>query len=74
MFGPSSAYMARVTREVLDRQVGPAQGTVHQQLRGRYGSLGYLHGPGNGEVGTEQDPAQVHAALLRQAHHRTRRH
>jgi hypothetical protein len=25
--------------------VGPAQGTVHQQLRGRYGSLKYSHGP-----------------------------
>jgi hypothetical protein len=37
--------MARVTREVLDRQVGPAQGAIHQQLRGRHGALGYLHGP-----------------------------
>jgi hypothetical protein len=32
--------MARVSREVLDRQVGPAQGVVHQQLRGRHGTLG----------------------------------
>jgi hypothetical protein len=66
--------MARVTREVLDRQVGPAQGPVHQQLHGRYGSLGYSHGPGNGEVGTGRDPTQVHVALLRQARHRSRRH
>jgi hypothetical protein len=49
--GPSSAHMARVTREVLDRQVGPAQGTVRQQLCGRYGPLGYSHEPRNGEVG-----------------------
>jgi hypothetical protein len=56
--------MARVTQEVLDRQVGPAQGSVHQQLRGRNGPLGYLHGPGNGEVGTGRDPSQVHAVLL----------
>jgi hypothetical protein len=50
--GPSSTYMARVTREVLYRQVGPAQGAVHQQLRGRHGTLRYSHGPGYGEVGT----------------------
>jgi hypothetical protein len=28
--GPSPAHMARVTRKVLDRQVGPAEGAVHQ--------------------------------------------
>jgi hypothetical protein len=50
--GSSSTYIARVTREVLNRQVGPAQGSVHQQLRGRYGPLGYSHGPSNGEAGT----------------------
>jgi hypothetical protein len=72
--GPSSAYMARVTREVLDRQVGLAQGTVHQQLRGLYGPLGYSHGPGNGEAGIGRDPTQVHVVLLRQARHRSRRH
>jgi hypothetical protein len=66
--------MAQVTREVLDRKVGLAQAPVHQQLRGRYGSLGYSHGPGNGEVGTGRDPTQAHAALLRQVRHRSRRH
>jgi hypothetical protein len=45
--------------------VGPAQGAVHQQLRGRYGPLEYSHGPGYGEAGTRRDPSQVHAALLR---------
>jgi hypothetical protein len=30
--GSSSAHMARVPQEVLDRQVGPAEGTVQQQL------------------------------------------
>jgi hypothetical protein len=69
---PFFAYMARVTREVLDRQVGPAEGTVHQQLRGRYGPLGYSHGPGNGKAGTGRDPSQVHAVLFRQARHRSR--
>jgi hypothetical protein len=49
--GPSPAHMARVTREVLNRQVGPAEGALHQQLRGRYGPLGYSHGPDNGEAG-----------------------
>jgi hypothetical protein len=44
--------MARVTREILDRQVGPAQVTIHQQLHRRYGSLGYSHGPRNSEAGT----------------------
>jgi hypothetical protein len=44
--------------------VGPTQGRVHQQLRGRYGSLGYSHGPGNGEVGTGRDPTQVHACFF----------
>jgi hypothetical protein len=72
--GPSSTYMARVLREVLDRQVGPAQGTVHQKFRGRHGSLGYSHGPGHGEAGIGRDPAQVHAALFRQARHRSRCH
>jgi hypothetical protein len=38
--GPGSTYMARVTREVQDRQVGLAQGAVHQQLHGRHGTLG----------------------------------
>jgi hypothetical protein len=70
--GPSPPYMARVTREVLDRQVGPAEGTVHQQLRGRYGPLGYSHGPGNGQAGIRRDPSQVHVALFRQARHRSR--
>jgi hypothetical protein len=67
--GPSSTYMARVTREVLDQQVGLAQGTVHQQLRGRHGALGYSHGPGYGEARTGRDPTQVHTALLRQVRH-----
>jgi hypothetical protein len=44
--------------------VGPAQGTVHQQLRGCHGTLGYSHGPGHGEAGTGRDLAQVHAALF----------
>jgi hypothetical protein len=61
--------MARVARQVLDRQVRPAQGSVHQQLRGRHGTLGYSHGPGNGEVGTGREATQVHATLLRQARH-----
>jgi hypothetical protein len=30
--------------------VEPAQGSVHQQLRGRHGTIGYSHGPGNGEA------------------------
>jgi hypothetical protein len=55
--------MARVTREVLDRHVGPAEGIVHQPLRGRYGALGYS-GPSNGEAGTRRDPSQVHAMFL----------
>jgi hypothetical protein len=62
--GPSSTYMARVPREVLDRQVGPAQGAVHQQLRVHHGTLGYSHGPGHGEAGTGRDFVQVHAALF----------
>jgi hypothetical protein len=62
--GPGSTYIARVTREVLDRQVGPAQGAVHQQLRGRRGTLGYSNGPGHGEAGTGRDLAQVHATLF----------
>jgi hypothetical protein len=62
--GPSPAHMARVTRKVLDRQVGLAEGPVHQQLCGRYGPLGYSHGPSYGEAGTGQDPPQVHAAFL----------
>jgi hypothetical protein len=49
--GPSTTHMAQVTRQVLDRRVEPAQGPVHQQLRGRHGMLGYSHGPGNGETG-----------------------
>jgi hypothetical protein len=44
--------------------VGPAEGAVHQQLRGRNGPLGYSHGPGHGEAGTGRDPSQVHAALF----------
>jgi hypothetical protein len=63
--GPISTYMARVTREVLDRQVRPAQGTVHQQLRGCHGALGYSHGPGYGEAGIGRDPTQVYAVLFR---------
>jgi hypothetical protein len=58
-------------REVLDRQVGLAEGTVHQQLRGRCGPLGYSHGSGNDKVGTGRDPSQVHATLFRQARHRS---
>jgi hypothetical protein len=49
---PGSTYMARVTRQVLDRQVGLAQGAVHQQVCGCHGTLGYSHGPGQGEEGT----------------------
>jgi hypothetical protein len=30
--------------------VEPAQGSVHQQLRGRHGTIGYSHGPDNGEA------------------------
>jgi hypothetical protein len=56
--------MARVTREVLNRQVGPAQGAVHQQFRGRHGTLEYSHGPSHGEAGTGRHLAQVHAALF----------
>jgi hypothetical protein len=44
--------------------VGPAQVTVHQQLHGLYGPLGYSHGLGNGEAGTGQDPSQVHARFF----------
>jgi hypothetical protein len=62
--GPSCTYMARVTQEVLDGQVGPAQEVVHQQHHGHHGTLGYSHGPGHGEAGTGRDLAQVHAALL----------
>jgi hypothetical protein len=62
--GPSTTYMARVTRQVLDRRVEPAQGPIHQQLHGRHGTLGYLHGPGNGKAGTGRDPTQVHAVFL----------
>jgi hypothetical protein len=64
--------MARVSREVLDRQVGPAQGIVYQQLHGRHGTFGYSHGPGYGEAGIGRDLAQVHAVLLRQARHCSR--
>jgi hypothetical protein len=39
--------------------MGPAEGTVHQQLHGRYGPLGYSHGPGNGKARTRRDPSQV---------------
>jgi hypothetical protein len=35
--------------------VGPAKGTVHQQLHGRHGTLGYSHGPGYVEAGTGRD-------------------
>jgi hypothetical protein len=59
--------MALVTREVLDRQVGPTQGAVHQQLRKCHGALGYSHGPGYGEARTRRDLTQVHAALIRRA-------
>jgi hypothetical protein len=52
--------MARVAREVLDRQVGPVQGSVRQQLRGRLGALEYSHGPSYGEVETGRNPTQVH--------------
>jgi hypothetical protein len=30
---------------------------VHKQLRGRYGPLGYSHGPRNGKAGTRRDPS-----------------
>jgi hypothetical protein len=50
--GPNPAHMARVAGQALDRQVGPAEGAVHQQLRGRHGPIGYSHGPSYGEAGT----------------------
>jgi hypothetical protein len=62
---PSPTHMARVAGQALDRQVGLAEGAVHQQLRGRHGPIGYSHGPRHGEVGTTRDPPQVHAPLLR---------
>jgi hypothetical protein len=44
--------LAPVAGQELDRQMGPTEGAVHQQLRGRHGPLGYSHGPGYGEPGT----------------------
>jgi hypothetical protein len=38
--GPSSTHMARAAGQALNRQVGPAEGAVHQQLRGRHGPIG----------------------------------
>jgi hypothetical protein len=62
--GPSSTHMALVTQKELDRRMGPAEGLVHHQLRGRHGALVYPHGPGNGQARTRRDATPVHATLF----------